>query len=201
MSDMQMVFQEAQAPPKAKPKTNDKPKRARHKTDPKAVPKKPKKVAEPKPEPVVLVEPELLVPEGKRFITDDSMFKPDKDGRLSPHFSVLEVAKVFFGCGPDWFRWRMRPDDHKVKGPDGKYLRNPDGTFVMEKGDYPEGYFVLDGEKIEPKRTEAGARYFTLADVERMAHALAQGGQIDGAQLTNTVMMVKACAKIYRFVG
>lgn len=149
------------------------------------------------PEPLVLAAPELLMPEGKRFWLDDEMFPLDKKGLPSPHFSVQEVAKFFFGNGPDWMRWRMRPDDKKVKGPDGKYLRNPDGSFVIEKGEYPEGYFVLDGKKIEPKRTEAGARYFTLADVERMAHALAQGGHIDGAQLTNIVVLVKTVAKVY----
>lgn len=205
MSEIEMVFQEAQAPSKAKTKA----KRVRHKTDAKTQPKAPRKrgprkQAEPKakPEPVVVIEPELVVPEGQRFITDDSMFKKrDKEGRIYPHFSVLEVSKVFFGNGPDWFRWRMRPDDKKVKGPDGKYLRNEDGTFVMKKGDFPDGYFVLDGVPIQPKRTEAGARYFTLPDIERMAHALAQGEQIDGAQLMNTLMMVKTCAKMYGVVA
>lgn len=153
--------------------------------------------AAPEPEPMVLAQPELLLPEGQRFWTDDSMFAEDKKGLPNPHFSVQEVSKVFFGNGADWLRWRMRPDDKKVKGEDGEYLRNEDGSYVMEKGDYPDGYFVLDGEPMTFKRTKAGSRYFTLADIERMAHALAQGGHIDGAQLTNIVVVVKTVAKIY----
>lgn len=145
---------------------------------------------QPEPEPLVLADPILLNPpwEG-RFFTHDSMFRPDKNGRLYPHFSVQEVSKFFFGNGPDWFRWRMRPDDKKIV--------NEDGTTTIVKGKYPDGYFILDGKKIEPKRTPAGARYFTLADIERMAHALAQGGHIDGAELTNIVVLVKTCAKVY----
>lgn len=139
-------------------------------------------------EPLVVADPELVNQFG-RFVVDDSMFRPDKDGLLFPHFSVQEVAKTFFGNGPDWLRWRMRPDDKRVK--------QPDGSVLVVKGKYPEGYFILDGKKIEPKRTDAGARYFTLADVERMAHALAQGGHIDGAQLQNIVVLVKTLAKVY----
>jgi hypothetical protein len=151
------------------------------------------------PEPLVVSESEAepLVPEGARFVTDDSMFDEDKDGRLTPHFSVQEVAKIFFGNGPDWLRWRMRPDDKKVKGPDGKFLRNEDGTFVMKPDKYPEGYFVLDGEVMDFKRTPADARYFTLADIERMAHALAQGDNLDGEQLINVIVLVKTIAKVY----
>jgi hypothetical protein len=142
------------------------------------------------PEPLVIASPELLAPpRGERFWTYDSMFKPDKNGRLYPHFSVQEVAKFFFGNGPDWLRWRMRPDDKKIK--------DEQGNVTIIKGKYPDGYFILDGKPMEHKRTEAGARYFTLADIERMAHALAQGGHIDGAQLSNIVVLVKTCAKVY----
>jgi hypothetical protein len=123
---------------------------------------------------MVLSDPELLSPPDKKFWTDDGMFLPDKDGFPRPRFSVQEVSKFFFGKGPDWLRWRMR-----------------------ESEEYPKGYFVLDSKAIEPKRTVAGARYFTLADVERMAHALAQQGGIDGQQLTNIVVLVKTCAKVY----
>lgn len=146
-------------------------------------------VERPAPEPLVVAVPEALVPPGSRFATNDSMFRPDKDGLLTPHFSVQEVAKFFFGNGPDWLRWRMRPDDKRIK--------HEDGTVEVVHGKYPEGYFVLDGEVMEFKRTSAGARYFTLADIERMAHALAQGDHIDGAQLTNITVLVKTCAKVY----
>lgn len=149
-------------------------------------------------EPLIVADPETLaLPEGQRFFLSDDMFPKDKTDHPVPRFKVKEVADVFFGKSPDWLRWRLRPDDRKVKGPDGEYLRNDDGTFVMEKGDHPEGYFILDGEKMDFKRTEPGARYFTLADIERMAHALAQGGHIDGATLSLVVRMVVTCAKLH----
>jgi hypothetical protein len=159
-------------------------------------------------ESLVIADPELLTPEGQRWITYDSMCLADKNGqpipRLSvsevPRFSVSEASKFFFGNGPDWLRWRMRPDDHKTRGPDGKFLRNDDGSFVMVPGNFPEGFFVLDGIPIQPKRSEAGARYFTLADIERMATALAQNGFMDGTQLTNVMVLVKTCARIYGYI-
>jgi hypothetical protein len=141
------------------------------------------------PEPLIVAAPELL-DQTERFCVDDSMWEPDKNGLPTPHFSVQEVSKVFFGNGPDWLRWRMRPDDKRIKNKET-------GVVTIKKGKYPEGYLILDGQKIEPKRTDAGARYFTLADVERMAHALAQGGHIDGAQLTNVIVLVKTVAKTY----
>lgn len=129
------------------------------------------------PEPLVVAEPENIAPpQGRRFWLDDSMFATDRKGLLTPRFSVQAVAQVFFGNGPDWLRWRMRPD--------------PDNGR-------PDGYFLLDGKPLTIKRTDAGARYFTLADVERMATALAQEGAIDGLQLSNIVMMVKYCARIH----
>lgn len=129
-------------------------------------------------DPLVIADPELL-PSGRRFWTDDSMFELDKDGRPKPSFAVQEVAKVFFGRGPDWLRWRYRRVER-------------DGEVIL-----PYGYFVLDGVPLETKKTPAGARYYSLADIERMAHALAQTGGIDGAQLANTVLLVKTIARIY----
>lgn len=128
------------------------------------------------PEPLIVAEPEMLVQPGRRFLLDDGMFATDRKGLLTPHFSVQDVAKFFFGNGPDWLRWRMRADNERGR---------------------PDGYFLLNGKPLEFKRTEAGARYFTLADVEKMAHALAQEGGIDGLQLNYIVTLVKTCAKVH----
>lgn len=139
------------------------------------------------PEPMIVADPDLLMPADRRFWTSDEMFPVDKEDLPVPHFSVQEVSKVFFGKGADWLRWRMRPETERKNKKTGE----------VAPGRYPEGYFLLDGKPLEFKRTPAGARYFTLADIEKMAHALAQGGHIDGAQLANIVVLVKVCSKIH----
>jgi hypothetical protein len=131
-----------------------------------------------------------MLPEGKRFWLDDTDFPLDKEGLPTPTFKVKEVAEVFFGKSDDWLRWRMRPNDRRVRNPET-------GEVELVPGDHPDGYFILDGSPMEFKRTESGARYFTLADIERMATALAQGGHIDGARFTLVIKMVVTCARLH----
>lgn len=110
------------------------------------------------------------------FILDDAMFERDeKTGLELPHFSTQEVAKVFFGQKAEWLRWLAR--------------RKP--------GKYPHGRFVLDGEPLVFKRNAHQARYYTLADVEKMAHALTQCEAIDGLQLLDTIKVIRHVALLY----
>jgi hypothetical protein len=51
------------------------------------------------------------------------------------------------------------------------------------------------GKVIDPDAHTA--RYYTLADIERMAHALAQQGIIDGTRLAHTILMAKVNARLY----
>lgn len=111
---------------------------------------------------------------GRVFFLWDSMFIRTEDGILLPNYTVQETAKVFFGRGPDWLRWRYRPATH-----------------------YPQGYFVLGDTILEPKRTEKGNRYYTLADIERMAHALVQNNAIDGEQLSIILQLVLLQARVH----
>jgi hypothetical protein len=120
-------------------------------------------------------------PAGRRFMFDDEDFPLDKEGLPEPHFSVQECAKAFFGRSSDWLRWRYRPD---------KPRKNQTSQF-------PDGYFILDGEPLEPKTSAKGARYYTLADIERMAHALVQTGVLDGDGFTNVLAIVKANAALH----
>ncbi len=142
-------------------------------------------------EPLVVADPEMLaLPEGQRFWLDDDMFPLDKDGLPSPSFKPKETAEAFFGKSVDWLRWRMRSNDKKVTSKES-------GLTTLVKGDHPLGFFLLDGEPMEFKRTDPGARYFTLADIERMAVALAQEGSIDGQRLSLTTRMVVTCARLH----
>jgi len=131
------------------------------------------------PEQVVVVM-EGAFPEDRRFWTDESMEE-------KPTFTVSEVAKVFFAKGPDWLRWRSDP----VPLPNQR----------REDMKFPDGWFILDGERLEAKRTPAGARYYTLFDIERMAHALHQNGGIGPEQLARIVRIVKAMAELYGYLG
>lgn len=139
------------------------------------------------PGPIVLSSDDLTPSGGRTYFLDDKDFKIDaRSGMHVPNFAVQEVAKCFFGREADWLRWRMRPDKARVDG----------------KQTYPNGCFVLNGKPMKFKRkpSEHGgetARYFTLADIERMAHALAQQGIIDGTRLSLIVIQVRACAKTW----
>lgn len=93
------------------------------------------------------------------------------DTSEKPTYSVAEVAKMFFGRSPHWIRWRER-----------------------------KGWIELDGEKVATERTEVGARRYTLTDIEKMAHALAQTGAIDPEQLHNALRVVQYQARIYGYL-
>lgn len=115
-------------------------------------------------------DPETL----RWFYLWDDMFQLTPQGTPLPNFSVQEAAKSFFARSSDWLRWRYR-----------------------EAKDFPQGYFVLDGVVLEPKRNPKGQRYYTLADIERMAHALSQTGAIDGEMFSNIMETVLNVARLY----
>lgn len=88
-----------------------------------------------------------------------------------PQFTVSEVAKVFFGRSSHWVRW--------LEG---------------------QGGFVLDGEVVGTARTAKGARVYDLSDIEKMTHALAQQGKINGAQAANALLIVQTIARVWQFL-
>lgn len=113
------------------------------------------------------LEPQEDPESGRSFFLWDSMFDRNSDGLPLPQYTVQETSKLFFGKGSDWLRWRYRPANN-----------------------YPQGYFVLDGTILEPKRTEKGNRYYTLADIERMAHALVENKAIDGEKFSVVLQLI-----------
>jgi hypothetical protein len=116
---------------------------------------------------------------GLSFYLWDTMFPKSGTGMPRPSYTVQETAKLFFGKGSDWLRWRYRAAEPH----------------------YPQGYFVLNGLLLEPKRTEKGNRFYTLADIERMAYALVQNNAIDGEQLSVVIQLVLLEARLYRVIG
>lgn len=101
----------------------------------------------------------------------DHMILDGIDVSEGPHYTVSEVAKVFFGKSAHWVRWRER-----------------------------EGFFVLDGEEVGSQRSQSGARRYDLADIEKIAHALADKNAINGGALTNALIMVQANARIWGYL-
>lgn len=120
------------------------------------------------------VEPKRDPLTGRSFFLWDDMFPLSPDNLPYPNFAVQEAAKAFFARGADWLRWRYR----SATG-------------------YPNGFFVLDGVQLEPKRNKNGIRYYTLADIERMAYALAQNKAIDGRTLATVLEIVLHVARNY----
>lgn len=136
------------------------------------------------------------------FVLNDEMFPVqqivDADGTIKdeilpkPIFTVQEVAKFFFGRSSDWMRWRISPDKPaSTASPEVK------ANWVPK---YPFGMLVLDNEPLPVRRTKSNYRYYTLHDVERMAHALKQHNAIDGASLNTTIKIVRAVAEQYRLI-
>lgn len=115
--------------------------------------------------------------EATHIVVSDSRLPTDQfilegiDVSREPVFTVSEVAKMFFARSPHWIRWLER-----------------------------KGQFVLDGEDVAGHRSEEGARRYDLADIEKMAHALAEKGSINGAQLTNALLLVQVEAKVWGYL-
>lgn len=104
-------------------------------------------------------------------IDTDSMMLEKVDTSKGPLFSVSEMAGFFFARSPYWVRWLESQDR-----------------------------MVLDGEPLEPLRTEAKARKYDLALVEKIAHALASNGTIKASQLRQALRLVKIQAEMHEYL-
>lgn len=116
-------------------------------------------------------DPRFVVVTDPRIPTDRYIFE-GIDVSREPVFSISEVSKFFFARSPDWIRWRER-----------------------------KGFFVLDGQDVGGYRTEEGARRYSLSDVEKMAHSLAEKEAINGAQLTVTLILLQTQAKLWGYIS
>ncbi len=85
-----------------------------------------------------------------------------------PTFTISEIAKFFFGRSAHWVRWRERT-----------------------------GAFTYEGKPVGIHRTPKGARMYDLADVEKMAHALAGEHHITAEELLNILKLVLIEGKVW----
>lgn len=116
-------------------------------------------------------------------VLDDDLCSLDKHGRPSPNFAVQETATAFLGHSPDWLRWRYRPDTPATGDPQ-----------------FPNGYFVLDGEILIPSMTPSGSRYYTLADIEKMTFALFQNSVVGSPAFICILNTVYSSAYLYEII-
>lgn len=99
------------------------------------------------------------------------IFDGIEDQATTPVYNISEVGKFFFAKGPVWMRLREKA-----------------------------GALTLDGVPLVPKRTEKGHRYYTLPDVEKMAHALAQNGVLSGEQLVTVLTVIRDQSKLWGYI-
>jgi hypothetical protein len=98
------------------------------------------------------------------------------DVTSGPVLTISEVAKFFFHRSAHWIRWAER-----------------------------KGFLRLDGKRVGVKRKkdgtkEGGARYYTLDDVEKMAHALTQNKIFDGEQLEDILRLLYAEGRVWGYL-
>lgn len=104
-------------------------------------------------------------------LDDKKLLLAGIDVSAGPTFTVSEAAKVFFGRTSHWIR-----------------LNEANGNLA------------LDGVAVGSARTSSGARVYTLADIELMAHALMSHHTISGAQLNNALLVVSTIARIWAYI-
>lgn len=61
--------------------------------------------------------------------------------------------------------------------------------------------FMLDGKEVGTRRTETHARVYALDDVEKMAHALAEAGDLTGDRFEGCLLAVEAVAKVWGYLS
>jgi hypothetical protein len=106
------------------------------------------------------------------------MIARGKKGEPSPWFSTHTVATVFIGRSAAWLRVRMRQSEQ-----------------------FPDSELVLDGEPLAIHRSQTGDRQFSLADIEKTAHALRENGSIDDERFVIMIMLVVWEARQHGLLG
>jgi hypothetical protein len=137
----------------------------------------------------VVIDPEI----------DASAFMLDGiDTSAAPNFTVAEVSKFFFARSAHWVRWLEKEGSLVLDSTiaDCSHTDEADKSLFVD-----ERCTRCGGRAVGLRRTASGARVYDLADVEQIAHALAQNNKISGAQLHLALVLVKTSAKIAGYLG
>lgn len=110
-----------------------------------------------------------------------------------PWFSVGEVGRFFFARSPHWIRWREKKGFFSLSGQKVGTSRVRDGHMVdSTKSKLP---VATNGETPFP-----GQRRYNLADIEKIAYALAEKGAIDPTQLRLAIRLVGMQARLWEYI-
>jgi hypothetical protein len=110
----------------------------------------------------------------------------DLDTSREPHYTISELAKFFLNRSPGWVRWRERK-----------------GYFILDAEYDDEKKEFVAGDKSTPyglMRTPEGARFYTLTDVEGIAHSLEQKSAISLTQMYLAIEVVRVQARIFGYI-
>lgn len=108
----------------------------------------------------------------------DPLLDPEKmifdgiDTSEYPLYSVGEMAKVFFARSASWAR------SHENAG-----------------------HFDLDDKFIPRRRIAKNARYYSLSEIEQIAHGLAANQIISGARLRLVLTMIRSQGQLWDYIA
>ncbi len=153
----------------------------------------------PKPLEPTIVEPEDLTertsrPERGQYLLYDADFPIETDPKYAvgpgipplrvPHFSVGEVANFAFGGELEWLKRMLKGKPYKLVT--GQTRSHP----LLLNGQPLEFRSVYRGGAASPKR-------YTLPDIERLAWALYERGDVDGLEVQRVSQILQAIARQY----
>lgn len=154
----------------------------------------------PQPLEPIIVEPEDLEnrtprPERGEFLLYDADFQIEDDPKFTvdpgteplrvPHFSVGEVACFAFAGHLEWLKRQLKGKPYRVAS-----------------GQIKSWPLLLNGKPLEFRSVARGGgairpKRYTLVDVERLAWALYERGDIDGHEAQRVSQIVLAIARQY----
>lgn len=105
-------------------------------------------------------------PDGRKYWLEESMLRHGRQNQVVPTFTIASASEVFFGRSPDWLRG------------------------ICQKAEKGEDVLMLDEKVFTPPRADNGSRTFSLVDIERLAHALAENRKIDGDRFNATINII-----------
>lgn len=156
-------------------------------------------------------------------ILQDTRLDPDRfildgvDVSSGPSFNVSTFGRIFFARTPYWVRWLESEQKNVLNGdPDCPHHEEgvkrvdqiqEDGSIEIKEVSETISWIGDDlvcshcgGIQVGMAKTATGYRTYSLADIEKMVHALLDNRAIDGAQATNALILVQTMAKIYRLI-
>lgn len=140
---------------------------------------------------------ERLILEG---IDPEHLMLEGVDTSKGPLYSVSAMAEFFFVRSSYWVRW-LESCHFKYSPKHECNVAPAQHSAKMRREHQHTWKFVLDGELLQPLRTESNARKYDLALVEKIAHALASNGTIKFDQLRQCLRLVKIQAEMHGYLS